>query len=111
MLDPFLAMDEDELVHVSKYVHQKPFMNDDIEIEKLNLNGYAPRTNMSIAGKLNPDDGTITLLVQTADAEGTDNAKITRKRSKPDKHEHGNGKSAQETEVSSKVNLGQPTKC
>ncbi|GKA39510.1 hypothetical protein Tco_0732061, partial [Tanacetum coccineum] len=29
----------------------------------------------------------------------TDNAKIIRKRSKPDKHEHGNGKSAQEPEV------------
>ncbi|GKE59930.1 hypothetical protein Tco_1510297, partial [Tanacetum coccineum] len=27
---------------------------------------------------------------------GTDNARIIRKRSKPDKHEHGNGKSAQE---------------
>ncbi|GJT46252.1 hypothetical protein Tco_0954967, partial [Tanacetum coccineum] len=30
---------------------------------------------------------------------GTDIAKITRKRSKPDKHGHGNGKSAQEPEV------------
>ncbi|GJV34648.1 hypothetical protein Tco_1395048 [Tanacetum coccineum] len=30
---------------------------------------------------------------------GTDIAKITRKWSKPDKHEHGNGKSAQELEV------------
>lgn len=71
MLDPFLAMDEDELAPVSKYAQQKPFMNDDIELEKLNLNGYAPRTNMSIAGKLNPDDGTIILRVQIADAEGT----------------------------------------
>ncbi|GKB75113.1 hypothetical protein Tco_0936525, partial [Tanacetum coccineum] len=33
---------------------------------------------------------------------GTDSAKITRKRSKPDKHGHGNGYSAQEPEVSSK---------
>ncbi|GKA98547.1 hypothetical protein Tco_0826484 [Tanacetum coccineum] len=33
---------------------------------------------------------------------GTDNAKITRKRSKPGKHEHENRKSAQEPEVSSK---------
>ncbi|GJY31450.1 hypothetical protein Tco_0414945 [Tanacetum coccineum] len=32
-------------------------------------------------------------------AQGTDIAKITRKRSKPDKHEHGNGKSAQEPGV------------
>ncbi|GJX32787.1 hypothetical protein Tco_0242642 [Tanacetum coccineum] len=30
---------------------------------------------------------------------GTDIAKIARKRSKPDKHGHGNGKSAQEPEV------------
>ncbi|GKD37859.1 hypothetical protein Tco_1258066 [Tanacetum coccineum] len=33
---------------------------------------------------------------------GTDIAKIIRKRSKPDKHEHENGKSAKEPEVSSK---------
>ncbi|GJZ30245.1 putative nucleotidyltransferase, ribonuclease H, partial [Tanacetum coccineum] len=33
----------------------------------------------------------------------TDNAKITRKRSKPDKYEHGNGLSVQEPGVSSKV--------
>ncbi|GJZ96003.1 hypothetical protein Tco_0668337 [Tanacetum coccineum] len=33
---------------------------------------------------------------------GTDSAKITRKRSKPDKHGHGNGKSTKEPEVSSK---------
>ncbi|GKB22684.1 hypothetical protein Tco_0862085, partial [Tanacetum coccineum] len=36
--------------------------------------------------------------------KGTDNAKITRKWSKPDKHGHGNGKSAQEPGISSKVN-------
>ncbi|GJZ63790.1 ribonuclease H-like domain-containing protein [Tanacetum coccineum] len=35
--------------------------------------------------------------------EGTDIAKITRKRSKPDKHGHGNGKSAQEPGFSSKA--------
>ncbi|GKF15983.1 hypothetical protein Tco_0057445, partial [Tanacetum coccineum] len=33
---------------------------------------------------------------------GTNNARIIRKRSKPDKHEHGNKKSAQELGVSSK---------
>ncbi|GJW40017.1 hypothetical protein Tco_0065862 [Tanacetum coccineum] len=33
---------------------------------------------------------------------GTDNANIIRKRPKPDKHGHGNGKSAQEPEVSNK---------
>nr|XP_043609140.1 probable serine/threonine-protein kinase WNK4 isoform X2 [Erigeron canadensis] len=71
MLDPFLAMEEDELAPVPKYAHQKPFMNDDIEIEKLNLHGYPPRTNMSIAGKLNPDDDTIILRVQIADTEGS----------------------------------------
>ncbi|GJS47315.1 hypothetical protein Tco_0597436, partial [Tanacetum coccineum] len=35
----------------------------------------------------------------------TDNANITRKRSKPDKHEHKNGKSAKEPEESSKEGL------
>ncbi|GKC00472.1 hypothetical protein Tco_0986608 [Tanacetum coccineum] len=34
---------------------------------------------------------------------GMDIAKITRKRSKPDKHGHGNGKSAQESGFSSKA--------
>ncbi|KAJ9543411.1 hypothetical protein OSB04_023118 [Centaurea solstitialis] len=71
MLDPFLAMDEDELAPLSKYVHQKPFMNDDIEIEKLHLANDPPRTNMSIAGKLNPDDDAIILRVQIADQEGS----------------------------------------
>lgn len=70
MLDPFLAMDEYGVLPVSKYVHQKPFMNDEIEIEKLSLGGNPPRTNMSIAGKLNPDDDTIILRVQIADREG-----------------------------------------
>ena len=70
MLDPFLATDEDELAPFSKYVHQKPFMNDDIEIEKLHLANDPPRTNMSIAGKLNPDDDAIILRVQIADNEG-----------------------------------------
>lgn len=71
MLDPFLAMDEYGVLPVSKYVHQKPFMNDEIEIEKLSLGGNPPRTNMSIAGKLNPDDDTIILRVQIADREGS----------------------------------------
>lgn len=71
MLDPFLAMEEDGLTPVSKYVHQKPFINDEIEIEKLGLGGNPPRTNMSIAGKLNPDDDTIILRVQIADREGS----------------------------------------
>ncbi|KAK9057521.1 hypothetical protein SSX86_022357 [Deinandra increscens subsp. villosa] len=71
MLDPFLAMDEDESANMSDYIRQKPFMNDDLEIERLNLNGNPPRTNMSIAGKLNPDDDTIILRVQIADTEGS----------------------------------------
>ncbi|GJZ43386.1 reverse transcriptase domain-containing protein [Tanacetum coccineum] len=47
---------------------------------------------------------------------GTDSAKITRKRSKPDKHGHGNGKSAKEPEdcygqqSQPLVNIGQPQK-
>ncbi|KAL4587830.1 hypothetical protein LXL04_000704 [Taraxacum kok-saghyz] len=71
MLDPFLAMDDDGMAPVWKYVHQKPFINDEIEIEKLRLAGNQPRTNMSIAGKLNPDDDTIILHVQIADREGS----------------------------------------
>ncbi|XP_076922361.1 putative serine/threonine-protein kinase WNK4 isoform X1 [Bidens hawaiensis] len=71
MLDPFLSMDEDERAPAAEYIHQKPFMNDDIEIERLHLNGYPPRTNMSIAGKLNPDDDTIILRVQIVDSEGS----------------------------------------
>ncbi|GJR99937.1 RNA-directed DNA polymerase, eukaryota, reverse transcriptase zinc-binding domain protein [Tanacetum coccineum] len=49
------------------------------------------------------------------EVRGTDNAKITRKRSKPDKHGYGNGKNAKEPEVfingqhsQSLVNIGQP---
>ncbi|XP_024975440.1 probable serine/threonine-protein kinase WNK4 isoform X2 [Cynara cardunculus var. scolymus] len=71
MLDPFLATDEDEQAPFSKYVHQKPFINDDIEIEKLHLVNDPPRTDMSIAGKLNPDDDAIILRVQIADREGS----------------------------------------
>ncbi|KAJ0809473.1 putative protein kinase WNK-NRBP family [Helianthus annuus] len=71
MLDPFLAVDGDELALTAEYIHQKPFINDDIEIERLNLIGYPPRTNMSIAGKLNPDDDTIILRVQIVDREGS----------------------------------------
>ncbi|GJU23817.1 reverse transcriptase domain-containing protein [Tanacetum coccineum] len=44
----------------------------------------------------------INLLLKKDIVIGTDNARIIRKRSKPDKHEHGNGKSAQEPGVSSK---------
>ncbi|GJZ82586.1 hypothetical protein Tco_0647759 [Tanacetum coccineum] len=77
-------------------------------------------TETSIRSDLKLDDteGTDCLPTATIFAEwGTDIAKITRKRSKPDKHGHGNGKSAQELRVSSKgqqsqpwSTLGQPTK-
>lgn len=71
LLDPFLAMDVDEHMPIAKFVHQKPFMNDDIEIEELRLSEDPPRTNMTITGKLNPEDDTIFLKVQIGDKKGS----------------------------------------
>ncbi|GJT21287.1 hypothetical protein Tco_0891224 [Tanacetum coccineum] len=48
------------------------------------------------SSSLIPDTSTAS---EPISSKGTDIAKITRKRSKPDKHGHGNGKSAQEPEV------------
>ncbi|XP_012838103.1 PREDICTED: probable serine/threonine-protein kinase WNK4 [Erythranthe guttata] len=71
MLDPFLAVDHfDDLISESTIKNQKPFLNDKIEFEHLQLDDNVPRTNMTITGKLNPDDGTIFLKVQIADKEG-----------------------------------------
>ncbi|KAG9154981.1 hypothetical protein Leryth_012162 [Lithospermum erythrorhizon] len=65
--DPFLVLlDIDDELHGN----QKPFLNESIEIEDLRLCDL-PRTNMTITGKLNPEDGTIFLRVQIADKEGT----------------------------------------
>ncbi|GKF57446.1 hypothetical protein Tco_0170983 [Tanacetum coccineum] len=62
--------------------------NEDI----INPNECEQTLNVS-ASTLNLSAGTLTL------SAGMDIAKITRKWSKPDKHGHGNGKSAQEPGV------------
>jgi WNK lysine deficient protein kinase len=69
LLDPFLASDEAELPHVPRFRKQKPFLNDR-EMEKLQLNDHPPRTDMTITGKLNPEDDTIFLKVQIANEDG-----------------------------------------
>ncbi|CAN4098673.1 unnamed protein product [Withania somnifera] len=70
MLDPFLVIDDayDESVTMKRL--QKPILNDKIAIEDLHLNEDVPRTNMTITGKLNPEDDTIFLKVQIAGKEG-----------------------------------------
>ncbi|KAI3461720.1 hypothetical protein Pfo_018383 [Paulownia fortunei] len=70
MLDPFLVVDHLDDRPESNIENQKPFLNDRIELEHLQLNDDVPRTNMTITGKLNPEDGTIFLKVQIADKEG-----------------------------------------
>ncbi|GJW27052.1 hypothetical protein Tco_0040863 [Tanacetum coccineum] len=57
-----------------------------------------PTHNLPTGSNSSHDVPPETLLNDTVDT-GTDIAKITRKWSKPDKHGHGNGKSAQEPEV------------
>lgn len=66
MLDPFLAIDGSPEYDIE---NQKPFQNNKIELERLQLNDDVPRTNMTITGKLNPEDGTIFLKVQIANKE------------------------------------------
>ncbi|KAL2488523.1 putative serine/threonine-protein kinase WNK4 [Forsythia ovata] len=70
MLDPFLALGDFDDKPKSKNDVQKPFLNDNIKIEDLQLNEDLPRTNMTITGKLNPEDETIFLKVQIADRDG-----------------------------------------
>ncbi|CAA0842390.1 Probable serine/threonine-protein kinase WNK5 [Striga hermonthica] len=72
MLDPFLEVDCFDNRHgLSESVgYQKPFLNESVELERLQLNDNFPKSNMTITGTLNPDDGTIFLKVQIADKEG-----------------------------------------
>ncbi|TYH36762.1 hypothetical protein ES332_D13G287200v1 [Gossypium tomentosum] len=65
LLDPFLAKDE-----ATRLGSPKLLLNQS-EIEKLHLNDNPPRTDMTITGKLNPEDDTIFLKVQIADTEGS----------------------------------------
>ncbi|XVE58924.1 hypothetical protein DITRI_Ditri05aG0002000 [Diplodiscus trichospermus] len=70
LLDPFLATDEARLSPVTRFVSPKPFLNES-EMEKLHVNDDPPRTDMTITGRLNPEDDTIILKVQIADTEGS----------------------------------------
>ncbi|XP_040993778.1 probable serine/threonine-protein kinase WNK4 [Juglans microcarpa x Juglans regia] len=70
LLDPFLKPDEDEQLPMTNLGSQKPFLNKG-KIEKLQSNNVPHRTNMTITGKLNPDDDTIFLKVQIADKDGS----------------------------------------
>ncbi|KAK4376134.1 hypothetical protein RND71_006811 [Anisodus tanguticus] len=70
MLDLFLVFDDVDGESVTMMRLQKPILNDKFSIEDLHLNDDAPRTNMTITGKLNPEDDTIFLKVQISDKEG-----------------------------------------
>ncbi|KAJ9167390.1 hypothetical protein P3X46_022045 [Hevea brasiliensis] len=70
LLDPFLVSDEADPSPVTRSGNQKPFLNCR-EMEKLQLRGDPPRTDMTITGKLNPEDDTIFLKVQIANKDGT----------------------------------------
>ncbi|OMO82963.1 hypothetical protein CCACVL1_11631 [Corchorus capsularis] len=70
LLDPFLNTEETKLSTLTRLGSPKPFLNER-EMEKLHLNDGPSRTDMTITGKLNPEDDTIFLKVQIADTEGS----------------------------------------
>ncbi|CAB4312362.1 unnamed protein product [Prunus armeniaca] len=70
LLDPFLECGKDEPLPLGKLGRPKPFLNDK-EMEKLQLSDDQTRTDMTITGKLNPEDDTIFLKVQIADKDGS----------------------------------------
>ncbi|VFQ80132.1 unnamed protein product [Cuscuta campestris] len=70
ILDSFLASPDFKGMSLAMAACQKPFLNDTIGMEDLNLNDDVPSTSMTITGKLNPVDDTIILKVQIADKEG-----------------------------------------
>lgn len=70
LLDPFLECGKNEPLPLGKLGRPKPFLNDK-EMEKLQLSDDQTRTDMTITGKLNPEDDTIFLKVQIADKDGT----------------------------------------
>lgn len=69
LLEPFLMADGDRPSLKEKNQNQKPFLNAK-EMEKLHLGEGLSRTNMTITGKLNPEDDTLFLRVQIADKDG-----------------------------------------
>ncbi|XVE79896.1 hypothetical protein DITRI_Ditri14bG0093900 [Diplodiscus trichospermus] len=70
LLDPFLSTDQVQLSPITRQGSPKPFLNE-TEMQKLHLNDDPPRTDMTITGKLNPEDDTIFLKVQIADIDGS----------------------------------------
>ncbi|KAM7258324.1 hypothetical protein ACFE04_014065 [Oxalis oulophora] len=64
--DPFLAFDEHQAFSIRS---ELPFLNEK-EMEKLQLGDHPPRTDMTITGKLDPQDDTIFLKVQISDKDG-----------------------------------------
>ncbi|XWS74436.1 hypothetical protein CRYUN_Cryun02cG0216000 [Craigia yunnanensis] len=70
LLDPFLTTDEAKLSPMTRFGSPKPFLNE-TDVEKLHVNDDPPRTDMTITGKLDPEDDTIFLKVQITDAEGS----------------------------------------
>ncbi|XP_038988321.1 probable serine/threonine-protein kinase WNK5 isoform X2 [Phoenix dactylifera] len=69
LLDPFLASDDHHNpVPLQKYASRIKVIKDAPEI--YNLKPTKKRTDMTITGKLNPEDDTIFLKVQIADKEG-----------------------------------------
>lgn len=68
--DHFLKVDGDKPSSKERTPNQKPFLNAK-EMEKLHLGEGLSRTNMTITGKLNPEDNTLFLRVQIADKEGS----------------------------------------
>ena len=69
LADPFLKVDGDRPLSIERNQNQKPFLNAK-EMEKLHFGEGLNRTNMTITGKLNPEDDTLFLRVQIADKDG-----------------------------------------
>ncbi|KAL5757077.1 hypothetical protein ACOSP7_021500 [Xanthoceras sorbifolium] len=71
LLDPFLASDDEAKWLPKTKLSPNPFLNER-EMENLHLSDDhddPPRTDMTITGKLNPEDDTIFLKVQIADKD------------------------------------------
>lgn len=66
LADPFLMVNGDRPSSKLRNQNQKPFLNAK-EMDKLHLGEGLSRTNMTITGKLNPEDDTLFLRVQIAD--------------------------------------------
>lgn len=79
MLDPFLETDHIQDGLVKRNGNPKAFLNDNIGIEDLQLNKDIPETNMTITGKLNPENDTIFLKVQITDKGGSQNLLVSNK--------------------------------